>query len=92
VTLGHLLANPDVARKLKPRDWSRIDRELRHERERERIGGALDRRRSRIRLGLVTVVGAGCGVVLAVVRPGGQVWCSRCRVWLDGTAESGKVG
>lgn len=92
MNLDRLLADPERARKLKPRDWQRLDRELREVPHRERVGEAHDRQRRRTRPPLESVVCVGCGAELAVVRSGDQVWCPACRVWSGGVAERGVLG
>ena len=78
------------AKALRPRDWQRLARDLEPPRppgRRDRLGQAREGERVRRRPEVELVVCAGCGVALAEVRVGGQVWCRRCRLWSGGAAE-----
>ena len=78
---------PDAARarRLKPRQWSRLAAELRaypvDANWPTDISAAHRQERRRRRPELVAVVCSGCGEVLATARPGALVLCRSCRVW-----------
>ena len=85
--IDRVLAEPDRARRLRPRQWQALDRHLRA----DAAVRAHDRERARRRPEPEPVVCSACGAALAEVRAGGSAWCPRCRVWSGGPAGAGVV-
>ena len=79
--------DPARFRRLRPRDWARLDRELRQ----SPIAGAHRVELANRRPALVVVTCDACGAELGEVRAGASVLCRSCRVWSGGPAERGKV-
>ena len=74
-------------RRLRPRDWQRLDRRLRA----DASVRAHDHERRRRRPALVVVTCADCGRQLAEVRPGTSVLCRSCRIWTLGPVGDAEV-
>ena len=82
-----LTADPSRAKRLRPRDWDRLDRGLRAPTRRDRLGQVHRHERDRRRPSLVLVLCSSCGEPLGEVRPGTAVLCRRCRVWSGSEGE-----
>ena len=74
------LAPEARARRLRPRDWDRLDRQL----SADDIVRAHRRDRDRRRPELIVVSCLDCGRELAEVRSGVMVLCRSCRTWSGG--------
>ena len=70
------------AKRRRPRQWQRLDRQLRTE---AAVQAHREERRRR-RPPLEPVVCGICGEPLGEVRAGESIWCRRCRTWSGGAA------